>query len=574
MAPEPAPSSYGTVHVRKGFVEVDGRLVHYRYAGNGPTAVMLHDSPRSSRLHSDTMTRLAADYRVYALDTPGYGASAPLDVEQPTITVLAAALGRTLEAMGLASAPLYATHTSAKIALEYAANFGNPPRLILDGLSIPVGTPDVAFIETYMRPFRLDDAGGYLASEWTRMRDMLRWFPWFTQTPLARMPVAEQSDAWIADYVVDFLSAGARYSSAYAAAMYYDPMPALRAVRCPTVVAARTDDVLLSSLERVPAGDNDALTVVRLPADGEAWLAWLARMFADAPHLGEQPAATAAAAVYVDLPHGQVLVRRAGRGSQRPLLILDAPTTLHAWAWQDALGGRPVLIPELPGCGDSDPLPAPSIDAAADALGAMLEQLGLGSVDVLGLGFATPLAAAFAARHADQVGRVVLDGCFALDDRDRHDVAAALCPEIGFDRAGGHLHRIWHMLRDAEAQWPWFDGSPAAQRALAPLLAASALHPSLLAILKQPERYGDIARAAVELPTTARYPVFASPALILDHADDPAYRAAHQIAALLPDAHVARRFANIADTCAVVCAFLDDAATHRVETSRVGEYAI
>ena len=557
MAPKMAPFSGETRAMRKGFVEVDGRLVHYRCAGQGPAVVMLHDSPRSSRLHLRTMERLAERYRVYALDTPGYGGSDPLDDARPTIVAFAAMLGRTLDALGLASAPLYATHTSAKIALEYAARIGNPPRLILDGLSIPAGAPDAAFIEAYMRPFRLDDAGGYLAIEWTRMRDMLRWFPWFTPTPAARMPIAGQSDAWMADYVTDFLSAGPHYASAYAAAMYYDPMPALRAVRCPTVIAARADDVLFSSLERVPTRENDALTVMRLPADGEAWLAWLDGMFADAP-LRPQPAeAVASAAVYVDLPHGQMLVRRGVNGASRPLLILDAPTTMHALRWQAALRDRSTLVPELPGYGESDPLPAPSIDAAADALGAMVAALGLDRVDVLGLGFATPLAATFAARHGQKVGRVILDGCYALGDAERRDVAEALCPDPGFDRAGGHLHRIWHMLRDGEAQWPWFDASPEAQRTLAPMLFAAALHPALVAILKQPARYGDIARAGARLAADARYPVFVHPALILRQPDDPAYRAVGSLAALLPDARTAMRSADLADAVIAVRDFLE-----------------
>ncbi len=568
MTPNMPPPSGGTHAVRKGFMTVDGRLVHYRYAGDGPAVVMLHDSPRSSRLHVATMARLADRYRVYALDTPGYGNSDPLDAERPTIPAFAAMLGRTLEAMGLASAPIYATHTSAKIALEYAAHVGRPPRLILDGLSIPVGPPDAAFINAYMRPFRLDDAGGYLATEWTRMRDMLRWFPWFTQTPAARMRIAGQSDAWIADYVVDFLSAGPHYASAYAAAMYYDPMRALHAVRCPTVVAARADDVLFASLARVPTGENGALAVMRLPADDAAWFAWLGGMFAAAPLLPGPVGIADAAAVYVDLPHGQMLVRRGGEGPSRPLLILDAPNRMHALRWQAALGDRPTLVPELPGHGDSDPLPTPSIDAAADALAAMIGALGLDRVDVLGLGFATPLAAAFAGRHGDKAGRVVLDGCFALDDAVRGDVADALCPNPGFDRAGGHLHRIWHMLRDGEAQWPWFDTSPAAQRTLAPALSAEALHPALVAILKQPARYGDIARAAVQCPSADRYPAFAHPALILDHPDDPGYRAAVAVAALLPAAETARRGAGIADAAIVVRDFLDCDPATRSATAR------
>jgi len=542
--------------MHKGFVTVDGRLVHYRCTGKGPPVVMLHDSPRSSRLHIDTMTRLADRFTVYALDTPGYGNSQPLETERPTIAAFAEALDHTLKAMELAGAPLYATHTSAKIALEYAAGFDRQAGLILDGLSIPAGPPDPAYVDAYMRPFRLDAAGGYLATEWTRMRDMARWFPWFRQTPQARMPIAAQSDAWFADYALDFLSAGPAYASAYSAAMLYDPMPALHAVRCPTVIAAKADDVLYAALDRVPVERNDALTVTRLPADRDAWLAWLAEMFADAAPRPGLVLANDGPATYVDVPHGQMLVRRAGRGTQRPVLVIDAPTTMHALRWQEAFGERPTLVPDLCGYGESDPLETPSLEAAADSLHEMIRVLGIDSVDVMGLGFATPLAATFAARHGRATNRVILDGCFMLDSEDPVDLGDALCPKIEFDRAGGHLHRIWHMLRDSEAQWPWFDGSPDAHRTLSPALDAAGLHQSLVAILKQPARYGDMARLAVQADADARYPVFGQPALIFDRAGDPGYRAATAVADRLSDARIAPRGDDIAATLPVVLAFL------------------
>jgi len=270
--------------VQRRYINAGGRAVHYRVTGTGPAVVMLHDSPRSSRLHIDTMRALSRRFRVYALDTPGYGNSAPLD-GTPTIADFAAALAATLDALDLNGAPVYATHTSAKIALEFARSRDASrvaPKLILDGLSIPVDPPDPAFIAAYMRPFRIDATGSYLAAEWTRTRDMLRWFPWFDSSPQARMPVAVPSDDWISAYVVDFLSAGSAYSSAYAAAMHYDPMPALRKVATPVVIAARSDDVLYASLDRVPVATNPMLSVERLPADRDAWLAWLEIAFGDA----------------------------------------------------------------------------------------------------------------------------------------------------------------------------------------------------------------------------------------------------------------------------------------------------
>jgi pimeloyl-ACP methyl ester carboxylesterase len=542
---------------RRGFVTVDGRLIHYRSKGSGPALVLLHDSPRSSRLHLDTIEKLADRYCVHALDTPGYGLSDPLDVGRPTIAHFAEALARTLEVMGLGEAVLYATHTSAKIALECAARYSRPSRLILDGLSIPVGPPDEDFIAAYMRPFRLDDAGGYLATEWTRMRDMLRWFPWFRPSPETRMRIARQSEAWMADYVVDFFSAGPHYSSAYAAAMRYDPTPALRTVTCPTVVAARSDDVLYASLDRVPVDENDALTVMRLAPDREAWFDWLAETAAGAPTLPPPPVSSGAAS-YVDLPHGQMLVRRAGPGEGRPLLILDAPTTHHALRWQKALQDRPTFVPDLPGYGESDPLPDPTVESIADALGAMIAALGHDEVDVLASGFATPLAAALAARHGSRIRHVVLDGCFAIDGTADAGWVEALCPPIEFDPAGGHLHRIWHMLRDGQAQWPWFDASPDAHRALPPSLSAEDLHPALVALLKQPVRYGDVVRAGVRRVSEAGYPAFDHATLIFEQPADAGYRAAQSVAAMLPAARTALRSADMAEAVAAVRTYLDD----------------
>lgn len=544
--------------VQRRYVDVGERAVHYRVTGQGPAVVMLHDSPRSSRLHLETMTALSHRFRVYALDTPGYGNSAPLAAAEPTIADFAAALADTLEALQLQGAPIYATHTSAKIALEYGASrtgaSAPSAKLILDGLSIPVGPPDPAFISAYMRPFRIDPSGSYLAAEWTRMRDMLRWFPWFDQRPDKRMPVATPSDAWISAYMIDFLSAGPAYASAYAAAMYYDPLPALQRVASPVLVAARSDDVLYSSLDRVPVVANPALSVERLPADRDAWLAWLEASLAAA--VGTTPVAAQDipqpehGARYVDLPEGTMRVHRAGSGGT-PTLILSAPTTLHALAWQAALPARATLVPELPGFGESSALPAPTLPALADALAAMLDGLDIATVDVVAIGFASPLGALFAHRHPKRVSRVVLDGCFEIGDGEAF--ARELAPGFPFDLGGGHIHRTWHMLRDAEAGWPWHDRSAQSPRATEPTLDACALHDALVGILKQPAAYGDAAKAAC---TGERYPAFRHSALLLDRPADPGYTGTRAVAERLPNVQVVERPSDLAATARIADAFL------------------
>lgn len=480
------------------------------------------------------MRHLAGRFRVYALDTPGYGESAPLDAAGPSIADFAEALGRTIAALGLGDAPIYATHTSAKIALHHAATTKGPlpPRVLLDGLSLPQQPATPTFINAYMRPFRMDESGGYLAAEWTRIRDMLRWFPWFAPAPAHRMPVGTPSDIWIHDYSIDLLSAGSSYSDAYAAAMRYDAAPMLKAVRCSVLVAARADDVLYASLDAVPLAENPNLSVERLPADREAWLAWLAARLAEActglPPAPDVPAQPGQGRCYVDLPHGAVrLHQRQGHGA--PLLILSAPTTLEALRWRDALPQRFTIVPELPGFGESDAWPAAKSGDLADMLAALLEALDIGRADVLGAGFAVPLATALASRHPAKIGHVILDGCFDLAATDREAFAAALCPAFRFDLAGGHLHAVWHLLRDMQTNWPWHARAASSIRSLPPAMDAPSLHAALVGILKQPANYGDVARAAC-LDLDHRDPVATPrPVCVFFRDGDPAYAGAARV---------------------------------------------
>lgn len=547
----------------KCFTRVGDRLVHYRKAGSGPAVVLLHDSPRSSRLHLDTMAALMDQFTVYALDTPGYGNSDPLPTPEPTITELGVALGETLLALGLENAALYATHTSSKIALDYVANCSTPPPLlILDGLAIPTGPPDEAFIAEYMRPFHIDAGGAYLAAEWTRIRDGLRWFPWFDSRLECRLPIAIPSPEWLTDFTLDLFSTGPHYPHAYAGAMRYDARPALRKVRSPVFVAAKSDDVLYGALDLLPADRSASVSVERLSADRAEWLAWLRNRLThfavEVARVGQDCAVATEGPLYVDLTHGQMLVHRVGPqvAGWRPLLILEAPATLHARLWQQTLSNaRATIVPELPGYGESDPILHASLDNHADAVAAMLDAIDAQSVDVLAIGCAVPLAVALARRHPSKIGVLVIDGP-ANGSATNEQIRKRLCPDFSFDPAGGHLHGIWHMLRDREAHWPWFDHDSEAIRAVQPQFSPEGLHRALVDILKQPSSYGDAALAGLTLGGVDLAGVHAS-VLLFDLPGDPAYRGVDTLAESLPRARCINRPVDIATAALVLSELLN-----------------
>jgi pimeloyl-ACP methyl ester carboxylesterase len=61
------------------------RRVHYRRAGSGPPVVLVHQSPRSSAEYEALIAEWAAHFTCLAPDTPGFGESAPLPMNNPHV---------------------------------------------------------------------------------------------------------------------------------------------------------------------------------------------------------------------------------------------------------------------------------------------------------------------------------------------------------------------------------------------------------------------------------------------------------------------------------------------------------
>jgi len=551
----------------KAYVAVAGGQVHYRKAGSGPPLVLLHDSPRSSLLHLELIAHLADRFTVYALDTPGYGESTPLAIQGRALEVadFADALAATVAALGLEKAGFYGFHTSSKILLDFAVR--HPEKVavaLLDGLSIAKGgKPDPAFINAYMRPFTVDADGSFLAREWTRVRDTWRWFPWFAAGPASRMPIAQPPLSEIHDYFLDYAMAGPHYSGGYRAAMEHQPLENVSRITAPTQIFARADDVLFGCLNLLPDPGPAALSVAQLSADRAQWMAHIKGMFERyRPDMRAVPAPVVAIGgpfiQYLDLPHGQMRVRSIA-GIGRPILLLhDLPGGAAAGAeLQAALaaGGRPVHAPDLPGCGQSDPLPSATVDSYAKALSQAVTALELGPFDLVANGLCVPLALALL-RAGLPVGRAVLDGMPLLDASARAGMLDYLAAPLTPDRAGAHVLRGWHALRDAAASFPAHDDGIAAVRCDSAALDGQSLFLRLLDMLKQPHHHGDALKAAFDHDAAVRLADVPMPILLPEVTGDPLYGQVPAAARVLAQADIQPRPADIAGRAALFLSFL------------------
>jgi len=96
-------------------------MVHAVEQGAGRPVVLLHQTPRSADEFRDVLPLLAAGgCRAIAVDTPGYGASDP--VEPPTIEAWAAAIADAVGPREGWPAVVVGHHTGGVVALELAAS--------------------------------------------------------------------------------------------------------------------------------------------------------------------------------------------------------------------------------------------------------------------------------------------------------------------------------------------------------------------------------------------------------------------------------------------------------------------
>ena len=522
--------------IRRGYIGVGSGQLHFRIAGQGPSVLLLPEPPRSSAVYAALMEKLSDEFTLIALDLPGYGNSSPLAAPTtPTVAHFAASVAEALSGLGIERCPIYGYHGSSKIVLQLATTRRDQVSVaVLDGLSLPLGLPDAAFLQRFLPPFELSDDGSHLVREWSRILDAQRFYPWFARHERARLNADLPDEAALHAYALDLLSAGAHYASATTAIQRCDALQLIQQVDARTVVMAREDDFLYRALDALPEQLPPNVTVERVRADDEEWRARLRLIFREhcdrrAPSAAHRPrpAAPSEVSSYVDLTHGQLHVRRRGNGAGRTILLLhETPGSSVQLRplMQELAAERPVIAVDLPGSGDSDPVANPEIANYKLNLLDLLDALQLQNVDVIAEFTATPLAIELARTAPERVHRLVLDGVFFLTASERRLLRKQYCPAITPTRDGTHLISLWRRLHDQELCWPWYERGRTAVRRRTPEISAARLHPILVDIMKQPRNYGELCMAAFEYPVKEMLEEIRHPVLLVQAAGDIRYQ--------------------------------------------------
>lgn len=115
-----------SARIRRAFADLSVGQVHYAQCGDAcaPAVLLLHQSPRSWAEYRDVLPLLGRRYRAIAMDTVGFGDSAP-PPWAPSIERWAGVAAELLDSLGIECAHVVGHHTGGVIAVELAARFAH-----------------------------------------------------------------------------------------------------------------------------------------------------------------------------------------------------------------------------------------------------------------------------------------------------------------------------------------------------------------------------------------------------------------------------------------------------------------
>ncbi len=489
--------------IERHFITTSKRQMHVRRAGKGPPLVMLHQSPLSSADLVPVMQGLASDFTCLAFDTAGYGHSDPLPLDSPEIADYADAIVEAMDAIGVQRFLLYGNHTGGCIAADLARRHpGRVAACALDGYVIfsPDEQHDLTANYTPSLAPRWDAT--HLVWLWARIRHEYGWFPWHRSGEGMRVDVDLPSAQALQERMIDWLRVGERYFIGYKAAFRFNGVAVIRDVTVPTLLVTMRPDPLVVHLDRLPPLGAH-MQVLRTGWERQELIDrardFLRRYTAGLPEpapIAARPTGERLWQSFLAAGSAALYALRGEAGEGAPLVFLhgagESSTALRDLA---AMAGRPVVILDLPGHGESSgPMPG-TIEDIAGTVAAALRAAGVSRCDVVGQGFGAAVGAAL--RQHLPVGRLI-----AIDGAPPGDTDIAAAPTITPLWHGGHWMEAWHRCRDAGLYRPWYDRSRTAAHDDPDALAPETVHRKVVDLFKA----GAAAEQAMRLHAEAGKP--------------------------------------------------------------------
>jgi len=256
--PRDVDAAAPAARARRRYVDGPSGQIHVAEAGNGPSVLLLHQTPRSWDEFEEVMTILADRLHLLAIDLPGMGAS-DQHPAGPSIENYASAAAAVIEQAAVGPVTVCGHHTGGVVAVELAAR----RRDLVKGLVLS-STPWIDGEERVRRApkvpidsMELQRDGSHLLKLWEQ-----------------RAPLYGGCTDQLTRFVRDALRT-ADPAEGHRAVGRYTMEQAAAHLRCPVTVVEHADDPFArvhtrTLVERLGAGHVEVIAGGRVPLEATA----------------------------------------------------------------------------------------------------------------------------------------------------------------------------------------------------------------------------------------------------------------------------------------------------------------
>lgn len=242
---------------------------------------------------------------------------------------------------------------------------------------------------------------------------------------------------------------------------------------------------------------------------------------------------------FVRIKEGQVHYRRTmEKIGGRPLVTLHMSPVASSFLVNllDTLddGSRRLIAPDTLGNGDSAPLfkKVAEISDFAEALGRVLDALGIDEIDLYGVRTGSMIATELALQQPDRVKRLILDELTVPGPARSTGEVGVPCPPP--DAIGSQIDWAFHVMKDHWAFYPWWSRD-AEHRNPWNMPDPMELHNQAVAVLKAIRTFGNAYQAAMKWDRDVRLPHLKVKTMVLHEPTGAIYPDMRPTAEVIPD---------------------------------------
>lgn len=522
--------------LKRHYVTVGDRQLHYRRAGSGPPLIALHRLPRTSEDLTPFIQEASKSFTVIAPDMAGYGNSFALSDTPDSFDPFCQDLSSLLAALGLDCALFYGEQAGAALALSFAHKMPQKvAALAAWDLDLPGALDLPPSAKAPLPAFVPKWDGSHLAWLWAMLREQTAFHPWHTPALNTRVDADMPSAMELHRRTVQFLSGGVHgrgYEIGYGAARTFNAQEVLQAVSRPALVVARDRhdgqdpwrgvETVSQHLVKSTAGEHET-------GEGQALTFLKDQMFEG--RVESSPSVKPIPGVlwhdYADVDGGQIHFHCNGDAETLPLLIQhDAASSIGTVEpiTRSLVDHRTVYAFDMPGSGNSDRIiPEHDIEVAAYAhvLKQALDKVGLAEIDFYGMWGGGFVGLELSLNFPTQVRRLVMSNVFEHTGDEQTDMLANYTPDVSPVWHGGHLLQCWHQMRDQGIYYPWFKRVRAGVIWREPFLDTDMVHERVCSLLKAGNMYQTAYKSHFGYPTYRRLRESQVPTLLATSTWDP-----------------------------------------------------